>query len=121
MIKVAELRLGNYCYDSLTGEWLRVIALSTDNVTTSVINREKFPLPDGWKAEPIQLTEDILLKFGFENSVAYKKNGLKIGLDGDDIIHGQYSVIFEDTLVKVKYLHQLQNLYYALTGDELEF
>jgi hypothetical protein len=42
-------------------------------------------------------------------------------LDGEDFIYSEFTVIYNGiTKVKVKYVHQLQNLHYALTGEELE-
>jgi len=75
---------------------------------------------------PVWIDEDILLKCGFEK-------------DKDKRISGNYS-IFISTFefyfcfgngicefylnrtdnIKIKYLHQLQNLYFSLTGKELE-
>lgn len=75
------------------------------------------------KAEPIPLTEDILLKCGFE----YKAKS-KLGVDsfGEIFIadNGICHISDErDTnysfMAKCEYLHQLQNLYFALTGEEL--
>ena len=74
--------------------------------------------------EPIPLTEEWLLKFGFEKSGGglyltyetfemYYINGV-LGLSArvSDPNEG-----YIDT--KIKYVHQLQNLHFALTGEEL--
>ena len=75
--------------------------------------------------EPIPLTEEWLLKFGFEeDSCNYYK-----------IIENQEAVLYIDKLdmtfaygypyecsggdLKLKHVHQLQNLYFALTNKEL--
>ena len=75
--------------------------------------------------EPIPLTQEWLLKFGFEeDSCNYYK-----------IIENQEAVLYIDKLdatfaygypyecsggdLKLKHVHQLQNLYYALTKKEL--
>jgi hypothetical protein len=67
--------------------------------------------------EPIPLTHEILKKCGFEKyePMMYRlKSGWHwIALDINSIyINGRQSVL-------VNYLHQLQNLYFALTGEEL--
>lgn len=79
--------------------------------------------------EPIPLTEEILLKCGFEYENYIKdirgllvKDNFEIGLDGEDFRLNQMSVRFRNSIIiKVKYLHQLQNIYFALTDKELNF
>jgi hypothetical protein len=74
--------------------------------------------------QPIPLTEDILLRSGFEK-ITDKKDGFK--QSSYSIGNGMLIVTFDDGLLSVdfgkplnyKYLHQLQNLYFTLTGTEL--
>lgn len=82
--------------------------------------------------QPIPLTEDWLVRFGFEKN-EYRDNVFH--LDSLDICFGwgweekerhfHYAHDFEkgdgyDCLWKaINYVHQLQNLYFALTGEEL--
>ena len=78
------------------------------------------------EVEPIPLTEEWLLKFGFyQTSIpnVYYKNW---GTNGIEIIIFEYHYKggFEYELGKGKYkvlesVHQLQNLYHSLTGEEL--
>lgn len=78
---------------------------------------------------PIPLTEDWLRKFGFEdNSYAmfykYVDNEFFITVSFKDYAHTQLSehpVEVNDYSLPLdcKYVHQLQNLYFALTGKEL--
>ena len=73
--------------------------------------------------EPIPLTPELLEKCGFEYD-----NGKECWeMDGECIdinIHPKEIGIevdyWENSLIKCKYLHQLQNMYYAITGEELE-
>lgn len=77
----------------------------------------------------IPLTEEWLLKFGFEdNSYArfykYVDNEFYITVSFKDYAHTQLSehpVEVNDYSLPLdcKYVHQLQNLYFALTGKEL--
>ena len=72
--------------------------------------------------EPIPLTEEWLIKFGFEKkenkwyklirfpTVRFLNNKLNVYV----IIHSSSVVI-----AILDYVHQLQNLYFALTGEEL--
>ena len=76
------------------------------------------------KIQPIPLTEEILLKFGFEKQhneddfdYWFKKGFC------DDILW-EHSEGFCHSLNyggDIKYVHQLQNLYFSLTGEELTF
>ncbi len=69
--------------------------------------------------DPIELSEDILVKAGFEKDYVSKK-WRKSGL------HGYIEVNHRETFYKcywirrtLRSVHQLQNLYFALTGHEL--
>lgn len=72
--------------------------------------------------EPILLTHDILEKCGFENTDAndqysgYKKGPLTIRFMAGNTIRANIG----DREFLCQYLHQLQNLYFDLTGEELE-
>jgi hypothetical protein len=109
MIQTNELRIGNWLLDE-HGKYFNVGSIQKNFHGVNINN--KYP----GLIEPIHLTNEILVQCGFENGVL---GNFKIGYDGDDFVKQQFSVPFEDRLLKVKYLHQLQNLYYALTGKEL--
>jgi hypothetical protein len=67
--------------------------------------------------KPIPLTEDILIKAGFErinNKYRFKKGWHWITIDNCSLY------INDKQIVLIDYLHQLQNLYFALTGEELD-
>jgi len=75
---------------------------------------------------PIPLTEEWLFKFGFfrpfmppiyEIVTSEMDKRFRIHkVDDNAFILGRY----ESTSIKIQYVHQLQNLYFALTGEELE-
>lgn len=72
-----------------------------------------------WK--PIPLTEEWLLKFGFDKKPTqkirswYKKNNIMVSVNVDSLVY------YKDVGIEnnIKHVHQLQNLYFALTGEEL--
>jgi hypothetical protein len=105
-MKATELRIGN---------WVK-LGLHEFAVELPDIRRLK-SWPDQYK--PIPLTEEWLIKFGFEiyefdhkeNQYRFKERLLVIR-DGLFCDYG--------TSVVLKHVHQLQNLYFALTGEELE-
>lgn len=61
-----NLMLGNYLYDPLTGAILKVVELTEEGVTSYVIDRSKFPLPEGYGTKPIKITPSLLKRCGFE-------------------------------------------------------
>jgi hypothetical protein len=72
---------------------------------------------------PIPLTEGWLLKFGFFND---NRNGWRLddmySLSFSITNDGEFYPCWQDRVlskVVTKYVHQVQNLYFALTGDEL--
>lgn len=80
--------------------------------------------------EPIPLTEQWLLDFGFRKWGTYshlwkinRQSGSILTINSKPIrksIHGCDFEINKNPEVGIKYVHQLQNLYFALTGKELE-
>lgn len=66
--------------------------------------------------EPIPLTEEWLINFGYckvpNNQINYFIKGHLIWLPNDLFICDKNGIV-------LKYVHQLQNLYFALTGKEL--
>ena len=64
----------------------------------------------------IKITPEIMLKCGFKKGAEnfYMFGGLEINIDDmDDVIMDGFGHI------EVTWLHQLQNLYFALTNNEL--
>lgn len=112
MIQVNELRIGNY-YDH-NGEYKQ----ATPNTILEVWEAERT-----W-CKPIEITEEWIKNFGFEFDIFYQRlsNG-KICIDWyDKICSLSWCKAHRDDILRYeypKYVHQLQNLYKALTGEEL--
>ena len=125
-MKANELRIGNIFRDKYTRMMIIVIGLTDNEITFS----GEF---DGeWQAEPIPLTEECLLRFGFEKDdkfgnwhldhlEIYKKDLSIIGIDDKGNIYWYFYAAddYYSWTQKLDYVHQLQNLYFALTGKEL--
>ena len=113
MIKANELRIGNLVHRKRTGRNTRVNNLSAGQINGT--NVEYF--------DSIELTYEILLQFGFKDGII-KNDKYKfscIYCDGwniEYIEHLNYG-IGKMVQFNLYYLHQLQNLYFALTGTEL--
>jgi len=115
-MKASELRIGNLVYVKSKGEWVEVEVWDT---LFCDINE------DAAKVKPIPLTEEFLLKFGFDE-VADDCDCWMISKNGQatyiDLIQGEFYYYLEvntETSIIVKHVHQLQNLFYSLTGQEL--
>ena len=121
-MKAQHLRIGNllkYCDDGsiFTVDGIHEYGIDChDDVENSYMEYENF--------EPIPLTEEWLFKFGFENDDddflkdIDERTGIHISLKT-----GRYLLEGYDGVIKIpceiKYVHELQNLYYALTKKEL--
>lgn len=118
-MKANELRIGNLVKnnESRYGDKILVIESIGDNDTVNVFFRE-YPIN---ALEGIQLTEEWLFKFGFEcvftyDDYHYYLESIDLGLDRS---YQPFGIV--EYKVEFKYVHQLQNLCFALTGEELTF
>lgn len=73
---------------------------------------------------PIQLTEEWLIKLGAtqykERKDMFNLRGITVVIDKDgDLMCIKGNLICELILCHLKYVHQLQNFYFAFTGQEL--
>lgn len=110
MIKIEDLRIGNWVLEY--GEPVLVEKLEYDG-----------QINNNFDFEPIPLTEEILLKCGFEDLgdlLLIKIQGGGISYEYGCIYLGMGTYYQESNQLEIKHLHQLQNLYYALTREELE-
>lgn len=107
-LKINELRIGNIVL--INGKEI----IMDSKMFHAVIHG--FP---GYEPEPILITSDILIKFGFEKwgggwmkkyPIWINENRTQLQFDG-----------IERDLIHCKCVHQLQNLYFTLTGEELYF
>lgn len=111
MLKANELRIGNVIRLQHLTQPLIVEMISNDEVATN----RSFLFISAYEAIP--LTEEILLNCGFG-----KKNYsmmCHIYSNGKFEIQNNFTIYFQSKWIKLECLHQLQNLYFALTGEEL--
>ena len=122
-----DLRIGNVLAPSEThkaayGEFNTGVVTAIDEHKFTVCNH----YPGKW-FEPIKLTEDWLIKLGFERYKTENYHSRKWTLVNSEYVsnwfylsHPHFIAARNGTqLKKIKYVHQLQNLYYSLTGLEL--
>ena len=104
-MKAEELRINNWVKDENGHYQIKGEHLDEDN----------FPTIQTWE---IPLTKEWLLKFGFdEHAIGYYNKDFIIFLSYSNTGLHQYRLRDFNTIIK--YVHQLQNLYFALTGEEL--
>ena len=120
-MKANELRIGNYVYFHGDAEEINMVD------GCEIIGREEQPSCHIEEFEPIPLTEEWLLKFGFKKQLdkSFAKNNFSIFLDKRFktnlfLQENQENFKWFSYELKVEYIHQLQNLYFALTCEELK-
>lgn len=117
-----ELRIGNYL--ERYGKIVKIVEIGIKHKNdTNYYLRCEGDNSGYWidQFKPIPLTEEILLKCGFKylgngfyessfsNISIFSLSGIKINIGFKGVIIGE-----------IKHLHQLQNLYFALTNQELD-
>lgn len=113
----SELRIGNYIALKYNGN---TDVIKVDSIEYETINDDIL-----LKAiEPIPLTEEILLKCGFNgfDTTILTHDSIELIYLRKPFIQSNYYLVKSNggnKLTSVQCLHQLQNLYFALTGEEL--
>lgn len=113
-MKASELRINNW-YDH-DGDYRQVTPKTIEEV---------------WEAErswckPIPLTEEWMVRFGFkDNEYTFDlhsgRKTITFNWSSRIISTGYRSGLYCKKYRHIQYVHQLQNLYFALSGEELTF
>jgi hypothetical protein len=131
-MKANELRIGNYINNEQRTELVRAVDnwriqchLLTDKKQETLYEVSIHLI------KPIPLTEQWLIDFGFKKDedlgdiIYYQKEKYGVCLDHDELVfyatrfkNEVYNIIYDDDIFQS--VHQLQNLYFALTGKELK-
>lgn len=134
-IKSSELRIGNYIlfrefYLEVMEKVVEIteerINIMFDDKQISILHKD---------VNPIHLTEEILFKCGFSKKYEQYYLIIHMGVAGHPIMI-EFEIIGKDIFgslwigawddytkaicLDIEHLHQLQNLYFALTGEELD-
>lgn len=149
MIKPEELRIGNYVTvnnpkyrPDITGETVKVVGIemrisksfpTSSGVIKIEVNINKYPDEFGQFNEfidPIPLSEEWLLRLGFTLNKYQKQDLFYYSLEV--LSHGKISYYpniktielgttsgYNFGKTEINYVHQLQNLLYSITGEEL--
>jgi hypothetical protein len=129
MENASELRIGNWI--TYFGNYGRIESIKKDGCVYLVYGKlEQGNFGNVIEAiEPIPLTPEILEKCGFvkTESKSYRtgKEVVFYAYHKDGLVYNTIQVLwwlFNRVMPnQIKHLHQLQNLYFALTGEELTF
>jgi hypothetical protein len=112
MIKATELRIGNLIlFDG------KITHANSRNIAY-INNSNRLKNRDSIAFEPVKFTEEWLKKAGYkkQNGYGYSNHniyGLILKNDTGFEFH-YYGII-----IRIDFVHELQNLYFALTGEEL--
>ena len=116
-MKASELRIGNYYHGD-------VLFPNEYEIITAEDIKELSDDPQDDYYQPLELTEELLIKLGFTKNKFYPTFGYKDYC----VLHDENGFTFRNDessdancyyLCDIKYVHQLQNLYFALTQEEL--
>ena len=126
MIQSNELRIGNWVewvFPNRNNQPNKFQFCEIESIRTSLVG--VLGSAYGYdQIQPIPLTPEILEKCGFE-----KTNRIDFGEPNPCytnfslslmIRHNSYFIDWMGGNIEVKYLHQLQNIYFSLTGEELD-
>jgi hypothetical protein len=118
-MEASELRIGNFVKE-------KNAQYKTDNGFTQILATGIYQFNLGsLELDPLPLTEEWLLKFG-----GIHETGGMYFFGNVGILHYRrenefslmnYNYKKGQIYTTIKYVHQLQNLYFALTGKELEY
>jgi hypothetical protein len=115
-MKAEELRIGNLVQDDYGQiKVVNSIDFNPDRLDYTI----SFPFGDYEEVgllTPIPLTEEWFINFGLHQGTwgYYHKNGFVISVERQ-VYFGEEEV----WIAELNYVHQLQNLYFTLTGEEL--
>ena len=121
-----EFRVGNWV--EANSPMMQVKEITEHTVGLYMPGSEADPfLYDIEEIRPIKLSPEILEKCGFENqryeeweAFAYKDTAICASWDGVEWVF-KYGYDSDLSIASCEFLHQLQNLIYALTGEELTY
>lgn len=119
-MKASELRIGNWVEAEDSDVYKQVSGIISDSLKFE--SNEGFYWLEELEVDPIPLTEEWLIKFGFEKEDESEVldhwflGNFEINSDGWFVDYQANTIPCKE----LKYVHSLQNLYFALTGQELE-
>ncbi len=127
MISSNELRIGNYLLFDQVPSIVTAINHDLNSVSNDQIANDKHTFVEltGGRISGIALTEEILASASFRNAGKISERMNKWKTDTSNFIlyfNGEYAGLITSLpqSIPIYFLHQLQNLYFSLIGEELQ-
>jgi len=115
-MKANELRIGNLIQWISTGNIEEVKDIVTYDKRQANVNNVSISDCIG-----IELNEEWLIKLSFQKIIEYEKELMTVEPDWNDFGKQDFYVYYNGVFVnQYKYVHELQNLYFIITGVELQ-
>lgn len=110
-MKAQELRVGNIIENgTVIAVHRKYVCVENGDGTMYTVREEDIV--------PVETTEEILLRAGVQKTNCFKNGDIIVAVGMFDMPHARKRI--SGFLCEIKYLHQLQNLYFAITGEELQ-
>lgn len=135
-MEALELRIGNLIELKHTNNPLKIAEILKDSVSIAPQRESPWQQIPFEYVVPIPLTEEWLMKFSFNKQYfpnPFEDEEPKLNKDGTRYyhwVHGLFNMEIQSNgeiwfevynhYIHVKYVHQLQNLYFALSEQELK-
>ena len=118
-MKPTELRIGNIV--RYNDELCKVFLLAKNEIYTEVLDEGTLPFYKMEYVKPEPLSEEWLKKIGFfRHDKKYRYIVFEDLYYDIKKVVGSYSLCRKSIkIANIRYLHQLQNIHFALTGEEL--
>lgn len=117
-MKIQELRIGNYIQRNDIPCTVELINGETEDVY--FLGKDFYYNDNVMYIEPILLNQDWLLKLGFE-MYEFDNKANQFRFKDRLIVYREGYLHDYGTSVKLEFVHQLQNLYFAIIGTELSY
>ena len=118
-VMARDLRIGNYIFSKETQSIQKITGITEEHPFFDSIT---FDYPNWDEIEPIKITVEWLEMLGFKQNKfdsVYEIDNCQIEIYFFD--NESRCTVCVDSVInkKIEYVHQLQNLYFSLTGSEL--
>lgn len=118
-MEIQDLRIGNYVQDN-SGFIFNVVSIHDDGTVYCDFKKNEgnvWEFDNNNPCQGIEITEEILLKCGFIPCSIIENN---FNISGMCVWKCNDMFLCDKNGIHIKYIHQLQNLYWCLCGKELD-
>lgn len=125
MIQPNELRLLNWVKLNDEDLFCKVLVIDNFGLSVDIVKTKEITWIEYEQFSPVELTPDILEAAGWywnNEADCYEHSDVRMSMNHNSISGWtMFNYVLKAKITnKIFYLHQLQNLYFALTGEELQ-